>query len=155
MSSRSLESYRQVCLIRVGAQLCRTLVLQDRSCLSPRSSFNITWHDIWRQNCLSHPCIKRIVHPKKIFCPNIYSSLRCFRSAWMSLFCWTKKTIFPKKLGKLSKLPIDMFHANMDVNGHQQLVTNILKNILFNFQFLGEFITLLLYSSFISAHTFK
>ncbi len=31
MSSRSLESYRQVCLIRVGAKLCRTLALQDRS----------------------------------------------------------------------------------------------------------------------------
>ncbi len=24
MSSRSLESYRQVCLIRVGAKICRT-----------------------------------------------------------------------------------------------------------------------------------
>ncbi len=28
---RSLESYRQVCLIRVGAKLCRTVALQDRS----------------------------------------------------------------------------------------------------------------------------
>ncbi len=31
---RSLDSYRQVCLIRVGAKLCRTPALQDRSCLS-------------------------------------------------------------------------------------------------------------------------
>ncbi len=34
MSSRSLEHYRQVCLIRVGAKLCRTPALQDRCCLS-------------------------------------------------------------------------------------------------------------------------
>ncbi len=34
MASRSLESYRQVCFIGVGAKLCRTPALQDRMCLS-------------------------------------------------------------------------------------------------------------------------
>ncbi len=34
MASRSLGSYRQVYLIRVGVKLCRTPALQDQSCLS-------------------------------------------------------------------------------------------------------------------------
>ncbi len=32
MSSRSLESYRKVCLIRVAAKFWRTVALQDQSC---------------------------------------------------------------------------------------------------------------------------